>query len=245
MKKLTTMLTVLFVLLMVGCGSNNPTSTEDRGFSLSMESLLPSTAKNLLARVATDPTVDTVDFEMGLLKGSMSYPFALINNSDGQLTGITITSSNPKFITVPQAIASLGVPNTDIGSSTLVQVVARHGVSESGTGVQIPVITEEDDTTTITISGIYKDTTFEITYTLRVDPAYVTVYGNTSTGIIDSIIGTNCSISYWDTDSLKIITSSSITRDIDMMYTECVFDTYNGIPASSVKAETELKPINN
>jgi hypothetical protein len=154
-----------------------------------------------------------------------------------------IYSSNPKFTATPENLGILGIAGDQIDNAVIIQVTAVHGTSESGTGVAVPVIKFEDDTTTITITGLYGDSTFYVDYNIRIVPAYVTVYGNQRTGVIDSVVGTECQFSYWDGEA--IVDTYSYVGDLEGIYTTCTFDVYSpgAIPASSYKSRNELIPI--
>lgn len=197
---------LIALLALLGCGKHSSPTNDDtdviakdttqiqkpvpvKHFALSFSSPVANGKKTVLGKVVASDT--PVDFDMGIIKGTKSFPFLMNNNSTDPLTDITITSSNAKFTTAPSRIKTIGVPTESVGNNVLIQVTAIHGLSESGNGVFVPVITEDDDTTTITIAGMFGDSSFTVSYSLRVTPAYVDV----NNGWLGSV-GHNCPITY-------------------------------------------------
>lgn len=210
---------LLLALLFAGCSDKPSKPSEDTPkFGLSFTSP-DANLQTVLAKAVA--TVVPVDFEMGILPGTRDYPFLLDNNSTIPLTNIVVASSNPKFIPSPSFIRTLGAPGEEVGSSVLVQVLARHGLSESGSGVLIDLITEADDTTTISISGDFGDTTFAVTYTMRVTPAYVTFPAGSGD---DGAIGVNCPVYFKDPTTLEFVIRDTVPAGAKPLYFECVGD---------------------
>lgn len=186
-------------------------------FSISFTNPSVSPSRALARRVVA--TVGDVDFEMGVIRGTTGFPFYLLNNGDSALRNVVITSSNPKFKVTPEKIRTIGAPGQQIGSNVLVNVLARHGLSEAGTGVMVPLITEDDDTTTVTIAGDFAGTAFAVSYTLRVTPAYVAYSDNLGVG---KIKGHNCPISHKSDD--VVITEDTVQlhyNNVSLFY-DCV-----------------------
>ena len=186
-------------------------------FNISFTNPNVSPARALARRLVS--TVTPVDFEMGLIRGTTGFPFYLVNNGDSALRDVVFTSSNPKFKVTPEKIRTIGAPGQQIGSNVLVNVLARHGLSESGTGVMVPLITEDDDTTTVTLSGNFAGTAFAVSYTLRVTPAYVEYSDNYGVG---KIKGHNCPISHKYDDA--VITEDTVQLHYNnvSLYYDCV-----------------------
>jgi predicted small lipoprotein YifL len=167
-----------------------------KGFSLVMTSPDASLlGKRGLAKSGAVAVGEEFDFFMGVIKQREDYAYILTNNSDKPLTGITVTSSNAKFLASPSTIKSIGAPTQGVGASVLVKVDVLHG--ESAGGRWAPPVTESEASTTLTVSGMYGDSAFTVSYTIGVTPSYVEVVlasGNTFHKV--SLIGHNCPISY-------------------------------------------------
>lgn len=170
-----------------------------KGFSLVMTS---PEAAGLTKRGLTKQGVvvatgeESTDFFMGVIRERREYQYLLTNNSDKQLTGVSITSSNPKFLATPTSIRSIGVPTQGVGASVLVQVMVLHG--ESAGGSWAPPVTESEATTTLVITGNYGDSAFTVSYTIGVTPAYVEVQGDLKAVAAGSftLVGHSCPITY-------------------------------------------------
>ena len=184
-----------------------------RRFSLSFTS--PASQGRVTLGKRAVATTEPTDFDMGLIKSTKSYQFILVNNSTDSLTDIVISTTNSKFSVVPAKIRSIGAPTMQIGNNVIIQVTAIHGKDEGG--VWAPPITEVDDTTRVTVAGKFGDSTFSVSYTIRVVPSYLEfkeIDGSNTAGT-GMIIGHNCPITYsvFDGSTATSVTTHMVTAD--------------------------------
>ena len=169
-----------------------------RRFSLSFTS--PASQGRVTLGKRAVATTEPTDFDMGLIKSTKSYQFILVNNSTDSLTDIVISTTNSKFSVVPAKIRSIGAPTMQIGNNVIIQVTAIHGITEGGS--YAPPITDADDTTRVTVAGKFGDSTFSVSYTIRVVPAWVDItVKDTTPGVqtlsyVASAASHNCPITF-------------------------------------------------
>lgn len=108
---------------------------------------------------------EDVDIDVGCLLKSGNYYFILNNNTDYELTDITITSSNPAFNVTPETITSIGVVGKSTGITPMLRVAINHGTSlnDMGTPDALPSGTAK---TEVTISGKVDGKDFSQSYVI-------------------------------------------------------------------------------
>lgn len=165
-------LTVLALVSMVftSC-SDNPTKPKAK-FDLSL--VYYETGGKTLAKTSTQGVLVSAStiLKLGKMEGTKSFLFNLENNSTDSLTNVMVTSSNPKFTPDTIRIGTIGSPKVNITSKPLIEITAVHGIVESGTGVKADVMKTEENSTDITISGMFAGDSFSVTYTMVVIPVY-------------------------------------------------------------------------
>lgn len=170
MKQLFLMILALVSMVALSC-SDNPTKPKAK-FDLSL--VYYETGGKTLAKTSTQGVLVSAStiLKLGKIEGTKSFLFNLENNSTDSLTNVMVTSSNPKFTPDTIRIGTIGSPKINVTSKPLIEITAVHGIVESGTGVKTDVITTEESSTDVTISGMFAGDSFSVTYTMEVTPIY-------------------------------------------------------------------------
>lgn len=106
---------------------------------------------------------DSVDIDVGCLLKSGNYYFILNNNTDYELTDITINSSNPAYNVTPEAITSIGVVGKSTGITPMIRVAINHGTPLNDMGTP-DALQKGTAKTEVTISGKVNGQEFSQTY---------------------------------------------------------------------------------
>lgn len=128
MKKIILALTTSILL---ACGNNINGTEQSKKDPIDLNNVLSLRIQTTLKKesfVCGDKASE-VDIDVGCLLKSGNFYFILNNNTDYELTDVTITSTNPAFNVTPETITSIGTADKSTGITPMLRVAINHGTS--------------------------------------------------------------------------------------------------------------------
>lgn len=189
MNKLSLLL-LLVVSLLIGCGKNSVEPIDDPIASLSSSSIgdvsSSSSVVSSSSSVVSGPPVmltkvgvlaktpavinqmdsSLYDIELDTVLGTTSNYFIIENNSESDIVGLSITSSHSAFKITPDTLVTLAAPTKKTGLTQLIKLTVEHGKAANGVEIGDLLIGNQYDT--LTISGSNAEGYFEVKYIVHV-----------------------------------------------------------------------------
>lgn len=159
MKKITSLISLLMLAMLSACGGGG--GSEEQSIDLSNVLTLGHADGLPKQVVKCTHTVDSVDMDFGCLLKSGKFALIPQNNSDYELTDISITVDNPQFEVTPAKIASIGAPDKSTGSIPIIQLSVNHRSPLNALTETDPLPVGEN-TATITITGFVHGQAFTV-----------------------------------------------------------------------------------
>lgn len=164
MKKIILALTTSILL---ACGNNINGTEQSKKDPIDLNNVLSLRIQTTLKKelfVCGDKASE-VDIDVGCLLKSGNFYFILNNNTDYELTDVSITSTNPAFNVTPETITSIGTVDKSTGITPMLRVAINHGTSlnDMSTPDALPSGTTK---TVLTISGKVDGKDFSQSYVI-------------------------------------------------------------------------------